>query len=385
MYRLMIIVLFFSSHTAKAAPDSLNFKTADSETYKYYIQQKWDSVIYIGNEALNDGIDYYYLRMRIGIAYYNKKQYRLAEPHFIKAIKLNSADDYAKEYLYYCYLYSQQYDLAGKLSRSFSDSLTNKLHTAYHKPIDAIYADVGEKISSNTQLYSNAYFFQIEASNRVGKSISFFESYTFYSQTTYWARIFQNDLYVKSNIPLANQWLLMPAIHFLLVNAQPYYYNSIQFASSAEFEKSLDEADLEAGFSYSDIEFKTQLQQNVSLTEHPFGNNRLSLKAAIILQEDSLRNPQASTDLSVSYKPISSLTLYFGYYRGKTLYISQFDDYLVNNAVTLTRSMFTFDASVAITRHFNVDALYQYENITNIFDNTFFHYTTLLIGLKYYL
>jgi hypothetical protein len=385
MYRLMILFLLFSSIPAKAAPDTLDFKTADEETYKYYMQQQWDSVINIGNEALEDGIDYYYLRMRIGVAYYEKKQYRLAEPHFLKALKFNSSDDYAKEYLYYCYLYSQQYDLAGRLSRSFSDSLTNKLHTAYHKPLDVIDADVGEKISSNTQLYSNANFFQLEASNRIGKSVSFFESYTNYTQTAYWGKIQQNDFYIKSDIPLSNQWLFMPAVHLLFVNAPPYYPNSVQFASSAEFEKSLDEADLEAGFSYSDIEFKTQLQQNISFADYPLGNNRLSLKATIILQEDSLRNPQASTDLSVSYKPISSLTLYFEYYRGKTLYISESDDYLVNNAVTLTRSKFTFNASLAISRHFTVNALYEYENITNIFDNTFFHYTTLLIGLKYYL
>jgi len=63
-------------------------------------------VIRTGREALKEGIDFYYLRMRIGIAYYSLKNYDKAIVHFRKAQAFNSKDIVARQYLYYCYLFS---------------------------------------------------------------------------------------------------------------------------------------------------------------------------------------------------------------------------------------------------------------------------------------
>lgn len=385
MYRLVIMVFLFTSYKADAARDTLNFKTADAATYNYYMEQKWDSVIKVGSSAIKQGIDYYYLRMRMGLSYYAEKKYRTAEQHFQKALKFNSFDDVAKDYLYNCYLYCEQYDLAGKLSCSFSDSLTTALHTRHHKPIDVIYVDAGEKFSNDTSVVHNAYFFQVEAANRISRSISFFESYTFYSQTAYWGKIFQNDLYVKCDIPLPHQWVVSPAVHFLLVNSQPYYFNSFQFVSSLQCQKSINYFDIGASLSYSDIAFQTQLQQNLSATFYPFDNSKLFLKATLSLMEDSSKNLKSAIEGWINVKPVSKLTLSLGAYKGNAVYINQSDAYLVNNGIFLTSSKFTFNVDVSVNRHFIVYALYQYENTSDTFDNKGFSYNTVLIGSKIYL
>ena len=385
MYRLMVIAFLFTSYKADAAPDTLNFKSADEATYKYYMQQKWDSVINIGSLAIEQGIDYYYLRMRIGIAYYSKKQYRLAEPHFLKALYYNSSNDVAKSYLFYCYVYSDQYDQAGKLSCTFSDSLSNALGTKQHKLIDVIDADLGEKLSSDTKLYDNAYFAQLETANHIGKQLSFFESYTYYNQTAYWGHVDQSDIYIKGNIPLPKQWLLTPAVNLVFVDAQPYNYNSIQFVSLIACQRSFDIADIGVSLSYSDIEFKTQTQEAFLLTCYPLGNNKLVAKATVSLQEDSFKTLRSGVSGSIDYKPFLRLTLTGTYYNSNARYINESDAYLVNNAFTLTTSRFTFCASVAISKHVNIYALYQYENAKDIFKNIPFHYNTAMAGLKFYL
>ena len=52
-----------------------NFLAVDTLTYKYYLAEDWDKLINAGDKAINDGIDYYYLRMRMGIASYEKRKY----------------------------------------------------------------------------------------------------------------------------------------------------------------------------------------------------------------------------------------------------------------------------------------------------------------------
>ena len=42
----------------------------DEATYRHWMNREWDDLINIGNEAIKSGIDFYYLRYRMGIAWY---------------------------------------------------------------------------------------------------------------------------------------------------------------------------------------------------------------------------------------------------------------------------------------------------------------------------
>ena len=48
--------------------DSQAFINVDTNTYNLYLEKDWDELIREGKRALRQDIDYYYLRMRIGIA-----------------------------------------------------------------------------------------------------------------------------------------------------------------------------------------------------------------------------------------------------------------------------------------------------------------------------
>jgi tetratricopeptide (TPR) repeat protein len=76
-----------------------DFRKIDSLTYALYEQGAWQELIKTGNAALDQGADYYYLRMRIGLAYFYKEQYRLAAIHFRRALKLNEDDPFSRDYL----------------------------------------------------------------------------------------------------------------------------------------------------------------------------------------------------------------------------------------------------------------------------------------------
>ena len=78
--------------------------SVDKVTYELWLEQDWDALIETGNRALDNGFDFYYLRYRLGIAYYQKQNYHRAGEHFQKAFEMNDGDDLLKEYLYYSYL-----------------------------------------------------------------------------------------------------------------------------------------------------------------------------------------------------------------------------------------------------------------------------------------
>jgi hypothetical protein len=84
------------------------FISVDTSTYNLYLRGEWEELAKSGRLALKQGIDYYYLEMRIAYALYMKGKYRLAQKYYKRALKFNSTDELANEYLYYSYLNAGQ-------------------------------------------------------------------------------------------------------------------------------------------------------------------------------------------------------------------------------------------------------------------------------------
>lgn len=57
--------------------DTLNAAFIEQKSFQLYVEKNWNELIKFGNQALKSGIDYYYLQIRLGIAYYEEKIMRL--------------------------------------------------------------------------------------------------------------------------------------------------------------------------------------------------------------------------------------------------------------------------------------------------------------------
>lgn len=121
--------------------NSLNFQQVDNKTYQYYLNTQWDSLIYLGEEAIKQQIDYYYLRLRLGLAYYKKQSYCDAIKNLKIAYEFNSTDPFLLELLYYSYLFSNQLSEANYFLKTHI-SLLKQLH---HKDplVKMIYIESG--------------------------------------------------------------------------------------------------------------------------------------------------------------------------------------------------------------------------------------------------
>jgi hypothetical protein len=102
LLKVTLLILIFSTKLYAQK----DFRTLDKQTYEYYLKGDYDKLKKTSDSMLSQGIDYYYLRMRLGILAYNNQQYSIAMKSFSKAIEFNSLDTISREHIYNCYLFS---------------------------------------------------------------------------------------------------------------------------------------------------------------------------------------------------------------------------------------------------------------------------------------
>jgi tetratricopeptide (TPR) repeat protein len=131
LFRLIFPALLWMFAMEIHAQQPPDFKQVDSLSWNYYLAADWDNVIRTGRQARKQDIDYFYLRMRVAYAYFMKQKYRKAIPHYRKALKYNSVDPTALQYLMYSYEYSGRKNDALKFSKRLHRNLSDGLHQRY--------------------------------------------------------------------------------------------------------------------------------------------------------------------------------------------------------------------------------------------------------------
>jgi tetratricopeptide (TPR) repeat protein len=234
----------------------------------------------MGKKALKDAIDYYFLRMRLGIAFYSKTKYIPAAEHFRKAIDFNSQDPVAWEYLYSSYVLANRSNEALSIVREMPVDLQKKFQEK-KKLVEMISLEGGPTFSSDNKkqntvdimnagqhggpsgeqdLYGNSYYGHLglvmNLTNNVNLKVAY--NYLNFSKTIYFQdtqyenkldstiyypygyrnfyhsspslysaelsyHVRQQELHLESDIMLGSGFRLEPAVHLIMVK-----YNNIK-------------------------------------------------------------------------------------------------------------------------------------------------------------
>ncbi|MCK5337160.1 MAG: hypothetical protein KAJ50_00060, partial [Bacteroidales bacterium] len=268
---LLIILLLFFASTAKSQSE-LTYKQVDSIMYANFTTENWEEVILTGKDALQNNIDYFYLRMRMGIACYNTGNYRSAAGHLVKAGDFNPGYWLVKEYLYHSYLYSGQHDEAALIAGNLNDGLREMSGIKKPKAFSTFYLETGPEFSDNLDkhemdhlpggqdlmeqdLYGNSFYTHLGAKLQIHPNISmyagfsnlriskqaglqyawnspdsivqyewgfakFFPSSPKVETSSYDYTLKQNGVYVNANILLGRGWSFTPALNYVHVNTK---------------------------------------------------------------------------------------------------------------------------------------------------------------------
>ena len=138
---MLLFLLVAPTGTVRA---ELNYETL---TLRLYNAQKWDSLIIIGEEAINKGFDYYFMRVRVGTAAFEKQQYNRAIRHLEKAIQFNSHEPYPYLMLYKALQYSNRKNEARLLLRK----IPSESGISDQRPL--LYMEMGPAFSNHAMAY----------------------------------------------------------------------------------------------------------------------------------------------------------------------------------------------------------------------------------------
>ncbi len=308
------IVLFFCT-IFWAQAQKTGFVYYDSLTYRQYINKAYTPLLKTGKKALKAGIDYYYLRMRMGIAAYRQQKYRLAAIHFKKALQYND-NDLVREYLYYSGLWGGEPLLAQETQKGMSAALRKKLHldngSLLSTEVSLAYLTRNEKLPEDfgipqqegyqvipKQFYDASVTLQHKLGTKAQMThmVTFLnkqnEEYFYKDQKTYYEPSFntnQFQYYLGTFLSLGSSWTLHidGQVSFL---AQPAYAEirgrmgsssyvkttvwQTDYVLSAALVKTFPRFSLEAGLSAIHIQNTAAWQPTGILRIYPFANLNL--------------------------------------------------------------------------------------------------------------
>jgi len=141
---LALILFAFGLFRLEAQPAKepvMSMTQIDQLTYRQYLQADWNNLIKTGKKAHKNGIDFYFLEVRMGIAYYHLKKYRKAIKYLEKAFQKDEKNTLVAEYLYGAYLYGGRYLDAQRISNGFNPKLKHKLGIDKNHLIDVAGVD----------------------------------------------------------------------------------------------------------------------------------------------------------------------------------------------------------------------------------------------------
>ncbi|MCF6183664.1 MAG: hypothetical protein L3J56_03385 [Bacteroidales bacterium] len=412
MRAVIINILFIFFVSFSFAQNTITVPAVDKKTYQQYLNKNWNELIKTGKQSLKKGIDFYYLQYRMGIAYYEKKQYAQSVKYFENIYTETPDDELIQEYLYYAYLLSGRIDDAKLLSKSFDNKLTEKLHIETEYPfIRALYIatqqDINEDYSyipkSNEQINQKTVteksWYNISLEHAIGKRITVFHGYSHLEisnnvidtnpdlPSEYTENLTQNEYYFSLKYHLTKGLNLTGGLHVLhsvyfapnpmqtfgrrQFSSALYYYPETSITGSLKLDKSFSVFNISAESSISNINKKLQIQPALSLRIYPFGNDKFySETRGIYLSERSSTvftyHPVIKQSFGFTFLKYSFFSPSVTY--GDLINYTSYNAFIVNNDIDKTKFRLESYLNIGLAKgRFNIFLNYQY----NIKENTF--------------
>jgi len=241
--QLLILILFFFSLNLVHS-QTLNFRVQDSINLHFYETGDWDAVLKSGDKLLDSGSDYYYLRLRMGIAAYQNQHFLLARKHLNRAIDFNNNDQLALSYLYGTYLEMNQLYTGAKAVSKHANTIFADLGIKKGFRLKSIHADYGQQQYTHTPALS---FAKLAGSNALSGESREYQNHLLYDAGVRLQLSSSSELYLgvqSLDIDVSDQFAYVEnniARDSVAVFdwGEAYYYRSDSSQKRAEFDNQI--------------------------------------------------------------------------------------------------------------------------------------------------
>jgi tetratricopeptide (TPR) repeat protein len=371
-HRYLILILLMTGCSAiRVHAAEKTFQEVDQQSLALYEKGEWKELVKYSDQVIQEGFDYYYLRMRAGIANFMIRHYMKAVLHFKKALVFNDKDPVAEKYLYSCYL---ELNRSADARRIFDDLPSSdredlgktllKLHQVIietgplfsNQPSNFSKLDLDgeENIYGEADITGNGYYFNS------GLSWDFIKGYGIYGgyslvrleknkQVKIGDSLFVNDkyplvqhqFYLNGNIPLGKGFSVLPAMNVIMdryetvmpqfdSNTFIYSFPVVKtrlnsYIAYLSITKDFQIVRTSIFGAYSNLNSREQIQAGFCILAFPFGNLNFYLSSKLMNHRNDGQNNIIFEQMVGArlFKPLwSEITATFG----------QMENYHENNA-----------------------------------------------------
>jgi len=386
---LLTILLLAFSATSFAQND---FITLDKQSYDYYLQGDYRNLKKTGDKMLSMGIDYYYLRMRLGILAYNNQQYASATKHFTKALEFSSLDTVSREYIYNGYLLSGREADANLYLASIAQEQKNSALKAIDKPgMSEIFLSTYATNSSTIDKTNNLNYKIVDNTVIIKAGIeSYFSSrikgtiaYTNFRKT---GSITESSASTKNNLNANQNQLYAKLTGYAFAgwefsgfgHAGSYLekvgsgqqgsggalkQTNIEYLGGVGIAKNGWKIRTGVNVSYSNFGSSTQLRGETYFTYLPFGNLNLYLTSGGMYQSDKTWGETYQVNQEIGFKVFKFLWMETGIIQGNSFLYARNQGLVMSNSFQIPATTIYGNLHVLLGKQFSVTlSPYYHEN-----------------------
>ncbi len=405
----VIVLLSIMLSVAAQAQQRLNTQTVDEQTYQLWLKQDWHGLLAVGNDALAVSIDFYYLRYRMGIAWYEKGNYQRAIPHLHKAYTSNPADPLLLEHLYYANLFINRKHEAKVIATKMTAGHRKQLGISddlWLEQIDLVYSrnsgQVSEIIDSYTpvkdpgstgsQFISKDHgYFSIHLLHPVNQGFSIYHGYSYLNKNQFFfsqadgsassntdAASDLHQYYISGIIRLARNVSMVAGWHYIhigypvevSITRGQNTFIATEMVSMSDYVgcislyKHLTNITLGGSIYYSGLNNARQIQGDILAAWYPLGNMNMYFVSVFSMQSEntaSATNPKRSVFFQrVGGKVAKGAWLEAYASAGHMQNFLRYDGALVFNAMDAIKNQLGGKLTLMLSPHIGVNLNYGY-------------------------
>ena len=340
-----------------------DFLTLDKKTYDFYFKGDYKNLKKTADAMLLKGIDYYYLRMRLGMLAYNKQLYSSAFKQFSRALKFNPMDTISREYIYYSYLFSGRKPDADFYLMSIPDDKKNNALKSLGNPVLSPAVYLGSSASGYDvplHLNNNLYYEAVKSSLSMNAGFEtcflsrfkgtfafthFMKTGTVYSADDVSGKDLnfnQNQVYAKLTGYVFPGWEFSGFGHIAFYtdavtqgppgNRRTINVAKTEYVYGAGISKNGWKIRTGANFSLSNFSNSNQIRGEAYLTYLPFGNLNLYLTSGWMGQTDTNWGGTYQVNEEIGLKVFKFLWLESGIIKGTSFLYARNQGSFMNNS-----------------------------------------------------
>jgi tetratricopeptide (TPR) repeat protein len=296
----------------------LSFQEVDKRSYELYKEGRWKALADSGKSYLAQGFDYYYLRMRIGLAWFETGNYLKAAQHFKQALEFSPQDNTAAYYLFLCYYNVNKLPQASGALEKATASTRSKLMQDYplrknqagfetgplfsnqEKVAESFDLDGPDDLWGEADIMEKGFYASGWSAVNISGPLFGTLAYSFVHldklllvargdtiTISYGYPVAQHQLFASANISIGKGLSLTPAFNYILASYQAFDYTTGEDGTIAwdhrqetsndylvflRFSKDFEVLAASIHWAYATLNDEEQYQAGFGLTALPFGN-----------------------------------------------------------------------------------------------------------------